>query len=306
MPALSRTLSPFVRRARQGKPWLIEIVGPQYAGKTTIADLLALALDENATKCVRVENDVLIHGFFPGYVKLRSTDQRERAHAYMSERRPLLHDLSIRIIQNALRAGYTVIYDHLETHIYRRGRARQLCKPASAGYLSVLVTAPLDLLRERWNDKDRNPLRVKELEATHRKLQALAKKVPFRMTIDTSVTSAEEAAKHLLSTIDPRLNADVLERTTIQLPRRRPRGFANHQVPRPLARLDKVQLVRVKDAYVLTSKHERLLLSQTHFDLLRLMDGRHTVGDLSEKTDADPHTVETFLETLRDARLVAG
>jgi DNA-binding IclR family transcriptional regulator len=36
------------------------------------------------------------------------------------------------------------------------------------------------------------------------------------------------------------------------------------------------------------------------------MDGRHTVGDLSEKTDADPHTVETFLETLRDARLVAG
>jgi thymidylate kinase len=306
MPALSRTFSPFIRPGRQGRPWLIEIVGPQYAGKTTIADLLALALDENATKCVRVENDMLIHGFFPGYVKLRSSNQRERAHAYMSERRPLLHDLSIRIIRKALQAGYTVIYDHLETHVYRHGKARHLCMPAKAGYLSVHVTAPLDRLRERWNERDRDPPRVKELEATYRKLQALAKKIPFKMTIDTSVTSADEGAKRLLSTMYPRLNADVLERTTIQHPRRRPRGFANSKVPRPLARLDKAQLVRVKDAYVLTSKHQRLLLNQTHFDILRLMDGRHTVGDLSEKTDADPHTVQTFLDTLRDARLVAG
>src|SRR6267143_1557035 len=232
MPALSRTLSPFIPRADQGQPWLIEIVGPQYAGKTTIADLLALALDENATKYVRVENDVLIHGFFPGYVKLRSNNEREKAHTYMHARRPLLYDLSLRIIRSALRAGYTVIYDHLETHIYRHGRARQLCRQTKARYLSVLVTAPLERLRERWNPKDRDPRRVTELEETYRKLQTLARKVPFGMTIDTSVTSLDEAAKHLMSAMNPRLNPEVLERTTIPHPRRRPRGFANPKFAR--------------------------------------------------------------------------
>jgi len=306
MPALSRTLSPFIPRVDQGQPWLIEIVGPQYAGKTTIADLLALALDENATKYVRVENDVLIHGFFPGYVKLRSNNEREKAHTYIHARRPLLHDLSLRIIRSALRAGYTVIYDHLETHIYRNGRARQLCRQTNARYLSVLVTAPLERLRERWNPKDRDPRRVRELEETYRKLQTLARKVPFRMTIDTSVTSLDEAAKHLMSAMNPRLNPEVLERTTIPHPRRRPRGFANPKVPRPLARLEKAQLVRVRDAYVLTSQHQRLLLNPTHIAILRLLDGRHTIGDLAEKTDADPNTVQAFLEELREARLVAG
>ena len=306
MAALSRTPSLFLPSARPGRPWLIEIIGPQYAGKTTIADLLALALEENGTKCVRVENDVLIHGFFPSYVKLRSNQEREKAHAYMRDRRPLLHDLSIRIIRKALQAGYTVIYDHLETRLYRRGKGLQICKQAKAGYLSVLVTAPLETLRERWNPKDRDDSRVKELVATYRRVHALAKKQPFRMTIDSSVTSADEAAKRLLSATHPRLRPDVLERTTLRLPRRRPRSLRGPKGRRPLARLDQAQLVRVNDAYVLTSKHERLLLNQTHFNILRLLDGSHTIRELVEQTAADPNTVQEFLETLRDARLVAG
>lgn len=288
----------------QKMPWLIEILGPQHSGKTSIADLVALILEENAAKCLRVEEDSLIHAFFPAYVKMRSTGQKDKAHDFLNARRPFLTDVSSGIIRGGLDAGYTVIHDHLTKHKFRQGVCSQVAKDANAGYLSVFVTAPLDMLEERWVQREPDEQRIKELEETYRRLQDLKEESRFILTIDTAKTCADEAAKSIISRIYPHMNVNVLERVTIKHEQKN-EPHANFEAQRPLARLENVQLVRAKDALIIINRHKRFVIEEAYLKMLQLLDGKNTVEHIAATTGADLNKVQKFVQFLSKEKMVA-
>lgn len=283
--------------------WLIEILGPQHSGKTSIADLAALILEENAIKCLRVEEDSLIYAFFPAYVKLRSSGQREKAHDLLNERRPLLTDVSSCIIRKGLDAGYTVIHDHLTKHKFRDGVCMKVAEQANANYLSVFVTAPLDRLEERWNQRGPDGQRVKELEETYQHLQALREKSQFILTINTAETSADEAARRIVSRIYPDVNVNVLKSTTIKHEQKMIRNV-NLEGQKPLAKLENVQLARTGDALIIIHRHKRFVVEETYFKILQLLDGKNTIEHIVKETGADLNKVQKFVQFLYEEKIV--
>lgn len=284
--------------------WLIEILGPQHSGKTSIADLVALILEENAVKCLRLEEDSLIHTFFPAYVKLRSVGQREKAHELLNARRPLLTDISSSIIRKGLDEGYTVIHDHLTKHKFRQGACKEVAKQANAAYLSVFVTAPLDRLRERWNQRVPDEQRIKQLEETYQQLQALKEESPFILIIDTAKTSADEAAKHIVSRIYPDMNVNVIESATIKHRQRMAENCANSEEQRPLARLENVQIIRAKDALIIINRHKRFVVEERYLKILQLIDGKNTVQNIAERSGEDLIKVQKFVQFLCEEKMM--
>lgn len=289
----------------QKMPCLIEILGPQHSGKTSIADLVALILEENAAKCLRVEEDSLIHTFFPAYVKMRSTGQKDKAHDFLNARRPFLTDVSSGIIRRGLDAGYTVIHDHITKHKFRQGVCSQVAKDANAGYLSVFVTAPLDMLEGRWAQREPDEQRIRELEETYQRLQALRDESQFILTIDTAKTCADEAAKSIVSRIYPHMNVNVLELVNIKHAQKiaEPPAYSKDQTP--LARLENVQLVRVKDALVIINRHKRFVIEEAYLKMLQLLDGKNTVEHIAAKTGSDLNKVQKFVQFLSKEKMVA-
>ncbi|HEV2193850.1 MAG TPA: AAA family ATPase [Nitrosopumilaceae archaeon] len=284
--------------------WLIEILGPQHSGKTSIADLTALILEENGTKCLRVEEDGLLDTFFPAYFKLRAARQREKVNDLLKARRPLLADVSLSIIRKGLDAGYTVIHDHITTRTFRQDAGKEIAKQANACYLSVFVTAPLDVLQERWKHREIDEQKIKEMEETYPRLQALREKYHFTLIIDTVETSMEEAAKRIISRIYPHMNVNVLESATIKHEQRMTGKPANSEDQRPLARLENVQLLRMKDTLIMIHRHKRFIIEETYFKILQLLDGKNTVEHIAERAGADLTKVQGFVRFLCKEKMI--
>ena len=100
---------------------LVEILGPQHAGKTTVAELVSLLLEEHAILTLRVETDNSIYNFFPVYTKLRATGQGQRAHDLLSQRWTLISSMVSSSGRTGLGNCYTVIHNHLNTCTYKLG-----------------------------------------------------------------------------------------------------------------------------------------------------------------------------------------
>src|SRR5881628_3816604 len=144
-------------------PWLIEFIGPQFSGKSTIADLLALTLEENGSPVLRVETDNYVYNMFPIYSKLKVSGKFREARQLIKGRWSLLHDVISKIIHEGLARGYIVVHDHVNTRQLRRGAYKEIADGAGAKYLGVYVHAPLGVLKERWRSSNipDSPLIVK-------------------------------------------------------------------------------------------------------------------------------------------------
>ena len=116
----------------RGTPWLIELIGPQFSGKSTIADLLALTLEENGSSVIRVETDNYINTMFPIYSKLKVSGKFREARQLIKGRWSLLHDVISKIIHEGLARGYIVVHDHVNTRQLRRGAYKEIADGAGA------------------------------------------------------------------------------------------------------------------------------------------------------------------------------
>lgn len=282
-------------------PWLVEIMGPQHSGKTSIADLVALILEDNGIKCLRVEEDSLIYAFFTRYVKLRSIGHRDEAHNLLNERRPFLTEVSSAIIKKGLDAGYTIIHDHITKNKFREGVCKSVAKDANSGYLSVFLSAPLDKLEERWKHRGTDDGRIKELEDTYRHLQVLREEAGFGLNIDTYQSSAVEAAKQIVSRIYPGINVNVIEAAMKKHKQRISKIISETQ--QPIVKLENVQLVRTKDAVIMIHRHKRFVIEENYFKILQLLDGHNTVEQISKKAKEDLNKVKNFVQFLCEEKM---
>lgn len=279
--------------------WLVEILGPQHAGKTTIAELLSLLLEENGIPSLRVETDNYVYNFFPIYTKLKATGQNQKAHDFLSKRWNLINDIISATIRKGLQNGVTVIHDHLNTGTYKRGVDQKIAKETNAEYFSVFVTAPLESLKERWSQCTIPDGKVEQLEKTYIHLQALRQEFPFRMTVDTSVMPAEEAAGKIVSAIYPNINVQVIASSTLKV-----EGPQNLKNAKPHLLAENIQLIRIKDSYVIVHNHRRYITDETGLKILSLCDGKNSVKKIADKARTDLDTARKTIAFLYQSKMI--
>ncbi len=279
-------------------PWLIELLGPQHAGKTTIADIIALTLEENGIPAVRVETDNYLYNLFPIYVKLKATEHRQEAHKLLLQRWRFIHDLLTTTSKQALKGHYTVIHDHVDSTSVKRGIAKRVAKQAHAEYLSVFVTAPLETLKERWRQSEINVVKIEELEKTYRRFQTLQEDFEFNVTIDTSLTPPEEAARKVISATYPNLRIPDASPTITK--REAPRELGDEC---PKICQGNLQILKMKDSYVIVHNHHRYITDAQGLLILSLCNGEKSIEEIAKIAGTDLATARDTLNFLRHSEI---
>ncbi len=279
-------------------PWLIELLGPQHAGKTTVADIIALTLEENGIPAVRVETDNYLYNLFPIYVKLKATEHRQEAHKLLLQRWRFIHSLLTATTKQALKGHYTVIHDHVDSTSVKRGIARRIAKQAHAEYLSVFVTAPLDTLKERWRQSEINDVKIEELEKTYRRFQTLQENFGFDVTIDTSLSPPEEAARKIISATYPDLK--IPDASPPVTKREEPQVLSDD---RPKICSGNLQILKLKDSYVIVYNHHRYITDEQGLLILSLCNGKNSLEEIAKIAGADLDTTKSTLNFLRNSEI---
>ena len=279
-------------------PWLIELIGPQHAGKTTIADLVALTLEENGIPALRVETDNYIYNLFPIYVKLKATEHRQEAHKLLLERWRFINDLLSTTSKHALKGNYTVIHDHIDSTSVKQGLAKRNAKQAGAGYLCVFITAPLDILKDRWRQSEITDVKIEELEKTYRRFQTIQNGFEFNLTIDTSFTPPEEAARQIVSATYPHLI--IPDSVPIITTRAEPQEL---RYELPMICSGNLQILKLKDSYVIVHNHHRYVTDAQGLLILSLCNGKNGLEAIAKIAGTDLETAESTLKFLQAAEI---
>ncbi len=279
-------------------PWLIELLGPQHAGKTTIADLIALTLEENGIPVVRVETDNYLYNLFPIYVKLKATDHRQEAHKLLLQRWRFIHTLLSATTKQALKGHYTVIYDHVDSTSVKRGIAKRIAKQAHAEYLSVFITAPLETLKERWRQSEINDVKIDELEKTYQRFQTLQENFGFDVTIDTSLSPPEEAARNVISATYTDLKIPDVSPAVTR--RKEPQELSDE---RPKICPGNLQILKLKDSYVIVHNHHRYITDAQGLLIVSLCNGKKSIEEIAKIAETDLDTTRDTLNFLRNSEI---
>jgi predicted kinase len=282
----------------RGAPWLVELIGPQLSGKSTISDLLALSLEENGLPALRVETDTFVYSLFPVYSKLKVSGKFREARQLIKGRWGLLHRVIAETIHEGLARGYTVVHDHVNTQPYREGAFKEMANGAGARHLGVYVYAPLEVLKDRWRSNNIPRAQIERLEEKYPKFSRLREDIDFDVVIDTSSTSPEEAVRIVLSRIAP-------DATTVVRPE--PPELPTVQAVTPEAKprsIGDLRVVRQGDTYFLVHMHKRYHADEVGFKILSLCDGKNTPERIAKLAGTDMETVRSDLEFLRKAGMV--
>jgi predicted kinase len=278
--------------------WLVEIIGPQLSGKSTISDLLALSLEENGLPALRVETDTFVYSMFPVYSKLKVSGKFREARHLIKGRWGLLHGAIAKVIHEGLARGYTVVHDHVNTRPYRDGAYKEIADGAGARCLGVYVYAPLEVLKERWRSNNIPKAQMQRLEEKYPKFSKLRKELRFDLIIDTSSTPPEEAVRVILSKIVPdsrlvvRAGPPKLAVAKAIMPEARPRAVGD------------LRAVKQGETYFLVHMHKRYHADEVGLKILSLCDGSNTLERIAELAGTDMETVRSDLEFLRKAGMV--
>jgi predicted kinase len=278
--------------------WLVEIIGPQLSGKSTISDLLALSLEENGLPALRVETDTFVYSMFPVYSKLKVSGKFREARHLIKGRWGLLHGAIAKVIHEGLARGYTVVHDHVNTRPYRDGAYKEIADGAGARCLGVYVYAPLEVLKERWRSNNIPKAQMQRLEEKYPKFSKLRKELRFDLIIDTSSTPPEEAVRVILSKIVPdsrlvvRAEPPKLAVAKAIMPEARPRAVGD------------LRAVKQGETYFLVHMHKRYHADEVGLKILSLCDGSNTLERIAELAGTDMETVRSDLEFLRKAGMV--
>jgi predicted kinase len=278
--------------------WLVEIIGPQLSGKSTISDLLALSLEENGLPALRVETDTFVYSMFPVYSKLKVSGKFREARHLIKGRWGLLHGAIAKVIHEGLARGYTVVHDHVNTRPYRDGAYKEIADGAGARCLGVYVYAPLEVLKERWRSNNIPKAQMQRLEEKYTKFSKLRKELRFDLIIDTSSTPPEEAVRVILSKIVPdsrlvvRAEPPKLAVAKAIMPEARPRAVGD------------LRAVKQGETYFLVHMHKRYHADEVGLKILSLCDGSNTLERIAELAGTDMETVRSDLEFLRKAGMV--
>lgn len=281
--------------------WLLELLGPQYSGKTTIADLLSITLEENGIPTFRLETDNYLYNPFPIYSKLKATGQRDKAHSLLSKRWLLIHDLLITTTRKGLKNNYTVIHDHIDTSSYKLGVGKRIAKQTGRGYLSILVTAPLETLKERWKQSEISDVRIEELEKTYGRFQTLREELSFNLVIDTSLTTPDEAARQIITTTYPALSINAAAPTLKRSKKLLPSNDANPQIcPGDL------QILKIKDSYVIVHNHRRYVTDAEGLLILSLCNGKNSAEEIAKIAGTDLETTHGTIDFLNKSHITTA
>jgi hypothetical protein len=253
---------------------------------------MALALEDNGIRAVRVETDVYVAGLFPVYSKLKALEKFDEAHRLFSERWPFIQDVTSLIIRKSLAAGFTVLHDHVNIRPFRKGVDRAIAEESGARHLGVLVTAPLSDLKERWALSHIPEAKVRKMVASYSEFEELGREKRFGMVFDTSLSRVEDAAKRILSTMFRGIVVDVGRQVRVH--------FAEPDVSeeaRPKLK-EGVRVIRENDAYLLVYQHRRYMSDVTCARIVRLCDGSNTFAEMAQQAKTDMETVRGTVEVL--------
>ena len=280
-------------------PWLVELIGPQASGKTTIADLFALTLEDNGRAGVRVETDNYVYNLFPVYPLMKVKGDRVRAKDIIRGRWGLLHEVISATIRSGLKGGYTVVHDHVNTRPFGRGVYRQLAEEANANFLSAYIFAPTEVLRQRWSRAGISESKREQLERNLGKFERLRRESEFNVTIDTSTTSPEQAVEMLVSAILPSSALKVkprAEETMAQIP------LTDEITPKSI--IEPLNAVGHDGAYGLLHNHRRYFSDELGLKILRLCNGLNTVKRIAALAGTDIETVRKDIGFLQKSKIV--
>jgi adenylylsulfate kinase-like enzyme len=278
------------------KPWVIELIGPQHAGKSTIASLLAFTLESNGVPAVWAETDTYVFNLFPQYRKLYHSGEREKASRLLDERWGFFEDILESIVMKGISAGYTVMHDHVSTSSFRKGVDKNAAESAGGRHIGVMVTAPFSVLLKRWKDANVREEKIKKMADGYAKFTRLRRDNLCDLVIDITATPPEKAVASILAMTFPKIKVDLEKMETAK------RRVSRKEPAEEITGLPKIspdlQLYREGKAYMIVFKHGSYMTDDIGNKIIRLCDGRNSVEEIVRKSRLDSQLVRAVIRNM--------
>jgi adenylylsulfate kinase-like enzyme len=281
----------------QSEPWLVELIGPQHSGKSTIASLLSFTLESNGIPTAWVETDTYVFNLFPQYRKLYHSGEREKASKLLDERWSFFEDVIESIITKGISGGYAVMHDHVSTSSFRSGVDKAAAESAGGRHIGVMITAPLDTLLERWETAGVREEKVRKMQGGYGKFERIRKENLCDLVIDTTLTSPEKAVASILNLTYPDIRVD-LEKMETQ--RRKKIGRKEPlTIVTGMPKLNPgLQLYREGRGYMVVFKHDSYITDDIGNKIIRLCDGTNSVEEIVKKSRLDSQLVQAVIKNM--------
>jgi len=241
------------------KPFLVIFSGIPSSGKTTIAQRLGIDLEEEHGIATIIVGSDQFRSMIPLY-----------SRRFDPEREPVVKELTLSAITQALKHGFVVINDDMNYYVSMRKELSQLAKSAGAGFAVVYVDASLkDALR--WNEARGEPIPQRLIEDVYDKMEEPGKEYSWDrpiVNVNPSEASVEENAHILAESV---LRAiDKWGRPIRVAPSRPPSGdidrvtrLALGELVRRFKGLDNLdQLSRLRREILKRAKYERVTANE--------------------------------------------